>query len=62
MSDRIHRWRMRFWGKVADKLGLGEVVFRLVDGTWYATADTRIARGPTGADALKQLCIYARES
>ncbi len=56
----VHSWRMRFWGRVADKLGLGEVTFRLVDGVWYASAGDKIARGPQGADGLKMLCIEAR--
>ncbi len=62
MSDRVHLWRLRFWGRVADKLGLGEVVFRLVDGVWYACAGDRIARGPQGADALKELCLRERDA
>ncbi len=61
MSDHVHRWRLRFWGKVADTLGLERVTFRLVEGVWYAASDTMIARGPTGADALRTLCMRRRD-
>lgn len=60
-----HPARMRFWGRMADLLGLGRVTFRADEaGGWFAYAEKvevpHVARGKTAADALKELVVFGR--
>ena len=60
-----HPARLRFWSRMAWLLGLGQITWRADDdGGWFCYASKlgipHIARGATGADALKELVVMAR--
>ena len=60
-----HAARVRFWSRMASLLSLGRIEWRPdEEGGWFCTVEhvgvPHIARGRTGADALKELVLFAR--
>jgi hypothetical protein len=62
-----HGARLRFWGRLADDLGLGLITWRPDDirGGWFCFASNihvpHVARGVMAADALAELVRFARK-
>jgi len=61
-----HSARIRFWSRMADLLGIGRITWRPDEnGGWFCFAERigvpHVARGSSGADALKELVLFARK-